>query len=74
MKKGQKVRLNDNTIATIADSTFFVLNGKSTSVMKCAGQENGRADGCWLKNFFQSKKRLRLLWKTARRHWSPRYI
>ena len=28
MKKGQKVRLNDNTIATIADSTFFVMNGK----------------------------------------------
>ena len=28
MKKGQKVRMNDNTIATIADSTFFVLNAK----------------------------------------------
>ena len=40
MKKGQKVRLNDNTIATIADSTFFVMNGEEIKITITGSPEN----------------------------------
>lgn len=61
MKKGQKVRLNDNTIATIADSTFFVMNGKKH--IRYEVRRPGERESRWVpaENFFRSKKRLRLL-------------
>lgn len=46
MKKGQKVRLNDNTIATIADSTFFVMNGKKH--IRYEVRSPGEREGRWV--------------------------
>lgn len=46
MKKGQKVRiLHDNAIGTIADSTFFKLNGKKN--IRYQVQKRGEKEGLW---------------------------
>lgn len=46
MRKGQKVRLlADNTVGTIADSTFFKLNGKKQVQYLVVTPKNRK--GCW---------------------------
>lgn len=46
MKKGQKVRiLSNNTVGTIADSTFFTLNGKKH--IRYEVRKKGEKEGRW---------------------------
>lgn len=46
MKKGQKIRiLKDNSVGTIADSTFFILAGKKQ--VRYEVRKKGENDGRW---------------------------